>query len=112
MMLVFIYDLIIVDNENATSFSSELVFPQYIWLLKELGVVLKRCFVNLMLLSLRLSLKNNILQLNFFLKLFSYSLYVLLFLLIVGCGASKKFTRNEKYENEVYKITQPDPCLA
>ena len=54
-------------------------------------------------LSLRLLLKNNLLQYNFLLKPFSYSIYVLLFFMIAGCAASKKFTRDEKYKNEIYK---------
>lgn len=52
---------------------------------------------------LRLLLKNNSLQFIFLLKPFSYSICVLLFFMIAGCGASKKFTRNEKYEDEIYK---------
>ena len=54
-------------------------------------------------LSPRLLLKNNLSQSNFSLKPFSYLLYAVLFLLIAGCAASKKFTRNEKYEDEIYK---------
>ncbi len=54
-------------------------------------------------LSLRLSLKNNLSQFTFLLKPFGYSICVLLSFMIIGCGASKKFTRDEKYEDEIYK---------
>jgi len=54
-------------------------------------------------LSLRLLPKNNSHQFNCLLKPFSYLIYVLLFLMIAGCAASKKFTREDKNTEEIYK---------
>jgi hypothetical protein len=54
-------------------------------------------------LSLRLLQKNNLPQFNFLLKPFSYLIYALLFLMIAGCAASKKFTRDEKNADDIYK---------
>src|ERR1035437_1254604 len=54
-------------------------------------------------LSLRLLPKNNSHQFNCLLKPFSYLIYALLFLMIAGCAASKKFTREDKNTEEIYK---------
>src|ERR1035437_636164 len=54
-------------------------------------------------LSLRLLHKNNSHQFNSLLKPFSYLIYALLFLMIAGCAASKKFTREDKNTEEIYK---------
>src|ERR1039457_4423526 len=79
------------------------LFHQTFQVSKELGVVLKRCFVNLMPLSLLSLTKNNSFQSYSLLKIFSYSVYVFLLLLIVGCGASKKFTREDRFSDEINK---------
>ena len=54
-------------------------------------------------LSLHSLTKNNSFQPFPLLKTFSYSLYVFLLLLIVGCGASKKFTREDRFSDEITK---------
>ena len=37
------------------------------------------------------------------LKLFRYSIYILLLFIIAGCASSKKFTRDDRYADEIYK---------
>src|ERR1035437_438742 len=54
-------------------------------------------------LSFHLLSKNNSLQFSFLLKLFGYSILVLLLFMIAGCGASKKFANDENSADKNYK---------